>query len=227
MLSVNPLLFSSLNYDAKKDFEPVALLARAPLFLASHPSLPVKSLKEFVDYAKANPGKINYGSSGVGSTHHLSMEALKAALKLDMPHIPFRGTGQSVPALLGGHVQVLFSAYPSLAGAAQEKKIYLLATNGSQRSPQAPDAPPIADAIPGFDFAVMVGILARAGTPKEIVDKVAAEAIAVVKMSDVAKQYAAAGIEQSPAGPAEFKQALAAEMDRVARVVQASGISIK
>lgn len=110
MLSVNPLLFKSLNYDAKKDFEPVALLARAPLFLAAHPSLPVGSLKEFVAYVKSRPGQINYGSSGLGSTHHLSMEAMLSALKLEMLHVPYRGTGQSVPALLGGHVQVLFSA---------------------------------------------------------------------------------------------------------------------
>lgn len=87
MLSVNPLLFKDLNYDPKKDFAPVALLARAPLFLASHPSLPAKDFKSFIEYVKANPGKINYGSSGVGSTHHLSMEALKAALNLDMAHV--------------------------------------------------------------------------------------------------------------------------------------------
>lgn len=227
MLSINPLLYSALAYDAKKDFEPVALLARAPLFLASHPSIPVKSLKEFVEYVKDNPGKINYGSSGVGSSHHLSMEAMKAALKLDMRHVPFRGTGQSVPALLGGHVQVLFSAYPSIGGAAEEKKITILATNGAERSPQAPYAPPIAEVIPDFNFAVMVGILAKAGTPKQIIDKVAAEAVRVVKLPEATKQYAAAGIEQSAAGPAEFKQAISAEMDRVAKVVQTSGISIK
>jgi tripartite-type tricarboxylate transporter receptor subunit TctC len=152
---------------------------------------------------------------------------MKAALKLDMPHVPFRGTGQSVPALLGGHVQVLFSAYPSIGGAAEDKKITILATNGAERSPQAPDAPPIAETIPGFDFAVIVGILAKAGTPNEIIDKVAAAATAAVKLPEVAKQYAAAGIEQSPAGPTEFKRAISAEMDRVAKVVQTSGISIK
>lgn len=226
VLTVNPLLFKT-NYDAKTDFEPVALLARAPLFLASHPSLPVRSLKELIDYVRANPGKVNYGSSGVGSTHHLSMEAMKAALKLEMTHVPFRGTGQSVPALLGGHVQVLFSAYPSLVGAVAEKKINLIATNGAQRSPQAPDVPAIADVIPGFDFSVMVGILARRGTPAAIIEKVATESVAVAGSPDVAKQYAAVGIEQSAAGAAEFRRLLQEEMDRVNSVVQTAGIKLE
>jgi tripartite-type tricarboxylate transporter receptor subunit TctC len=226
MLTVNPVLFKT-NYDAKTDFEPVALLARAPLFLAAHPNLPVRSLKEFIDYVRANPGKVNYGSSGVGSTHHLSMEAMKAALKLQMTHVPFRGTGQSVPALLGGHVQVLFSAYPSLVGHVEEKKIMLLATNGAQPSPQAPGVPPVADVIPGFDFAVMVGILARSGTPRAIIDKIAREAVAVAQSPEVAKQYAAVGIEQSAAGAAEFRKALLEETDRVTTVVETAGIKLE
>jgi len=227
MLSVNPLLFKDLNYDPKKDFVPVALVARAPLFLASHPSLPATDLKGFIDYVKANPAKVNYGSSGVGSTHHLSMEAMKAALNLDMAHVPYRGTGQSVPALLGGHVQVLFSAYPSLAGAAESKKVNLLATNGAKRSPQAPNVPPIAEVIPGFDFSVMVGILARAGTPPAIVEKISSEAVAAVKMDDVAKQYAAVGIEQDGAGSADFATEIAKEIERVANVVRSANIKIQ
>jgi tripartite-type tricarboxylate transporter receptor subunit TctC len=227
MLSVNPLLFKSLVYDAKKDFEPVALLARAPLFLASHPSLPAKTLKEFVDYIKTHPNQVDYGSSGVGSTHHLSMEAMKATLKLEMTHVPYRGTGQSVPALLGGHVKVLFSAYPSLAGAMQDNRVTLLATNGAQRSAQAPNVPPIADMIPGFDFSVMVGILARAGTPSAVVEKIATESAAIVKMPEVAKQYSAAGIEQSFAGPAEFRREIASEMERVGKVVRDAQIKIE
>jgi tripartite-type tricarboxylate transporter receptor subunit TctC len=224
MLSINPLVFSQAKYDPKKDFEPIALIARSPLFLASHPSLPVASLREFVDYVKAHPGQVYYGSSGIGSTHHLSMEALKSALKLDMTHVPYRGTGQSVPALLGGQVQVLFSAYPSLAGFVDAKKINVLATNGLQRSPQAPDIPAIAELVPGFNFAVIVGILARSGTPKSIIDKVAAEASEVAKMPALATQYDASGIEQASAGPKEFGEEISKEIDRVATVIQVIGI---
>jgi tripartite-type tricarboxylate transporter receptor subunit TctC len=129
MLSVNPLFFKQLGYSPHNDFVPVALLARAPLFLAVNSDVPVATLREFIEYVEARPGEINYGSSGVGSTHHLTMEAMKAALHLNMTHIPYRGTGQSVPALLGGHVQVLFSAYPSLKGAVESGRVRLLATN--------------------------------------------------------------------------------------------------
>ena len=127
LISTNPALFKQLTYNPK-DIVPVALLGSTPLFLAAHPDLPVSTFREFVDYVSAHPGQINYGSSGVGSAHHLSMEGVKAALNLQMTHVPYRGTGQSVPALLGGHVQVLFSAYPSLAGAVESKKVKLLAT---------------------------------------------------------------------------------------------------
>jgi tripartite-type tricarboxylate transporter receptor subunit TctC len=199
-------------------------LAQAPLFLAVHPKLPVSTMKEFIDYARANPGKINYGSSGLGSTHHLSMEAIKASLKLDMSHVPFRGTGQSVPALLGGHVDVLFSAYPSLAGAVEGKQVKLLATNGAKRSPQAPDIPAVAEFIPGFDFAPVIGVFARTGTPKAIIDKIAAEAIAVTKMPEIVQQLAKVGVEPAGAGPEAYAKGLKEESDRVAATVKAAGI---
>jgi tripartite-type tricarboxylate transporter receptor subunit TctC len=227
MLSVNPLLFKQVAYDARKDFVAVAMLARAPLFLATHIDLPVTSLKEFVDYVRARPGQIDYGSSGLGSTHHLSMEAMKSALKLEMTHVPYRGSGQSVPALLGGHVKVLFSAYPSLSGGVQGKLVRLIATNGATRSAQAPDVPPVADVIPGFDFSVMVGILARDGTPAAIVEKVASEAVAVVAMPEVQRLYEGNGIEPVTAGPQRFREEITAEMERVARVVAAAGIKIE
>ena len=227
MLSINPLLFKQVTYDAKKDFVAVAMLARAPLFLAVHNDLPVTNLQEFVAYVRSKPGQLDYGSSGVGSTHHLTMEAMKSALKLEMTHVPYRGSGQSVPALLGGHVRTLFSAYPSLSGGVQGKLIRLIATNGATRSPQAPDVPPIADLIPGFDFSVMVGILAREGTPAAIVEKVANEAMAVVRMPEVARLYEGNGIEPTTAGPQRFQQEITAEMDRVAKVIAAAGIKLE
>ncbi|MBX9827777.1 MAG: tripartite tricarboxylate transporter substrate binding protein [Xanthobacteraceae bacterium] len=225
-VTINPALFKSLSYTAR-DVPGVALLGRAPLFLVAHADVPANSLKEFVAYVKANPGKVNYGSSGVGSAHHLSMEAMKAALGLDMTHVPYRGTGQSVPALLGGHVPVIFSAYPSLAAAIADKRVKLLATNGAQPSPQAPDVPPLASVIPGFDLATMVGIFARAGTPSAITDKIAAEAIAVVKMPETQKQLAAAGIEPAGEGTAAFRKYLAAEADYVGKLIATAGIKVE
>ena len=223
IFSINPVLYRKIPY-APADLIPVVLLARAPLFLAVHPSVPVKTMDEFIAYVHANPGKLNYGSSGVGSTHHLSMEALKAALKLDITHVPFKGTGESVPALLGGHVEAAFSAYPSLSGAIATHRVTLLATNAAQRSPQAPDLPPIADYVPGFDFAPIIGIVARAGTPQAVVDKVAAEAIATVQEPDVIRALAVVGVEAVGLGPAAYAKALKDETARAADVVRIAGI---
>jgi tripartite-type tricarboxylate transporter receptor subunit TctC len=224
IVSINPRLYAKLTYQPDRDFVPVALLARAPLFLSIHPKVPAATLKEFIAYAKARPGQLMYGSSGVGSTHHLSMEAVKAALKLEMTHVPFKGTGQSVPALLGGHVDLLFSAYPSLSGAVEGNRVKLIATNGAQRSPQAPDVPALAEVIPGFDFAPIVGILAPAGTPSPIVQKIAAEATAVVREPEIARKLMAVGIEAAAGSPEEYTQALKSEVERVAQVVEAAGL---
>jgi tripartite-type tricarboxylate transporter receptor subunit TctC len=223
IVSTNPAIFKKLTYNPK-DIVPLALLGQTPLFLASNVSLPVKTLQEFVAYAKAHPGEINYGSSGVGSIHQISMEAMKSALHLNMTHIPYRGTGQSVPALIGGQVQVLFSAYPSLAGAVDTNKVVLLANNGKGRWFQAPDIPPISDVIPGYDLATIVGLYGRPGLPQAVIDKITAEAIAAANSPGAEKQLRGAGIEPAGADGATLAKALDRETERVAEVVKAAGI---
>jgi tripartite-type tricarboxylate transporter receptor subunit TctC len=224
MFSINPLLYAKLNYDAKNDFVPVALLARAPLFLAAHPKVPVTTMTEFIAYAKARPGQLNYGSSGIGSTHHLTMEAIKSALGLELNHVPYKGTGQSVPALIGGQVEVLFSAYPSLAGYVKDGRVKLLATNGAQRSKQAPEVMAIAELIPDFDFAPIIGILAPKGTPTAVVHKIGADAVATVKQPETVQALAVTGVEAVGGGPDEYAGAIARENERVAKAVQAARI---
>ena len=224
MLSINPLLYKDLTYNRDKDFQPVAMVARAPLFLAVHPKVPVSTLKEFIAHAKANPGKLNYGSSGIGSSHHLTMEAMKAALGIDLTHIPYKGSGQSVPALIGGQVEVLVSAYPSLAQFLKDNRVKLIATNASQRSPQAPDVPAIADVIPGFDFAVLVGVFARTGTPPAAIEKIASELNTVLKQPDVLQRFTASGIEAAWGGPQDYARAIKGENERVEKAVKAAGI---
>jgi len=224
MFSINPRIYSKLTYDAARDFVPVALVARAPLYLAVHPNVPAGTLPEFLDYARARPGKVNYGSSGIGSTHHLTMEALKHDLKLDLVHVPFKGTGQSVPALIGGQVEVLWSAYPSLAGFVKDGRVKLLASNGGQRSAQAPNVPTIAEMIPGFDFAPIVGVLAPAGTPRPIIERVAAEVVAIAKAPDAQAAMAAAGIDPVGGGPEDYARAIASENERMAKAIDAAGL---
>ncbi len=226
IMSINPQLYPKLPYNPK-DVAPIAALATAPLFLAVHPSMPVSNMKELIAHVKANPGKYNIGSSGVGSIHHISLEALKTGLGLQISHIPYKGTGEAVPALLGGHVQMLFSAYPSLAGAAGTKRITLLGTNGLTRSSQAPELPAISEFIPGFSYAPFVGIYARVGTPPAVIEKISAEAMAIVKEPEIIKQLAKVGVEPIGGGAAEFRKLLDGEIERVAKVVKAANIKVE
>ena len=227
LLSVSPLFVSQLTYNPRKDFVPIAALARTPLFLAVSADTPIKTLREFIDYVKARPGQVNYGSAGVGSTHHLTMEAVKSALHLDITHIPYRGTSQAVPALLGGHVQVLWASYPNLKAGVEGGLIRLLANNGLGRSPLLPDLPPLADVIPGFDLVSAIGVYARAGTPEPIVRKIASEAIAVMKQPEMKPSLAALGMEPVGEGPEGFAKAIASEVESITKVVENAGIKPK
>jgi tripartite-type tricarboxylate transporter receptor subunit TctC len=226
IISINPVLFANLSYEPN-DILPIAMLARAPLFLAVHPKVPAATMSEFIAYARARPGQLNYGSSGVGSTHHLSMEAMNASLKLTMTHVPFKGTGESVPALLGGHIELLFSAYPSLSGAADANQIRLLATNGAERSAQLPNLPSLSEFVPGFDFAPVIGIFGRSGITLAVVQKIAAEALAAVKEPDLIRQLMVVGVEPAGTGPGDFAAVLQRESRRVAETLRAAGITAK
>jgi len=223
ILSISPLLYSRLPYNPK-DVMPVSMVARAPLFLAINPNVPAKSLKELIDYAKANPGKLNYGSIGIGSFHHLSMEAFNGAFGLKMNHIPYKGSSETIGAILGGHIDILFAAYAGLRPAAETKKVVVLASNGPKRSPQAPDVPAIAELSPGFDLAVIQGLTTRIGTPKAAVDKIAAEMAGIVKEPEILAQFATAGIEPAAAGPDEYRAAIEAEKARMAKIAEKAGL---
>ena len=149
---------------------------------------------------------------------------MKTSLGLDMVHVPFKGTGQSVPALVGGQVEMLFSAYPSLVGFVKDGRVKLIATNAAQRSSLAPDLPAISELVPGFDFAPIVGVLAPAGTPAGIIQKVATEVVAVTKMPDAIQQMATAGIDPVGAGSDDYAKAIASENARMATAIKAAGM---
>src|SRR5206468_9511550 len=158
--AIIPFLFAKLPYDADRDLIPVSLTARAPLFLAVHPSVKANSFRELIALIKAAPGTYSYGSSGIGSTHHLCMEYLKASLDLDMTHVPYKGTGQSVLAVVGGQVPMVLSGYPTLAAHAKEGRVKLPAINSPNRSELPPDEPASPDAIPGLELAPTFASLA-------------------------------------------------------------------
>jgi len=222
--SVNPKLYSNLSYDLKRDFVEVSLAARAPLYLAVHPRVKANSLKELIAYIKANPNTLTYGSSGIGSTHHLSMEAFKTALGLEITHVPYKGSGQSVPALVGGQVDMLFAALPSLSGFVKTGQVKLIANNAAHRSAQEPNTPTISEVIKGYDFSPTIGVFAAKGTPQSAVDKISSEIATIAKNPDMAQLFATAGIEPVGSTPQEFEKAIAEEIDKIGKAVIAAGI---
>jgi len=225
--AIIPFLFTKLPYDADRDLIPVSLTARAPLFLAVHPSVKADSFQELIALIKASPGKYSYGSSGIGSTHHLCMAYLAASLNLDMVHVPYKGTGQSVPALVGGQVPMVLSGYPTLAAHAKDGRVKLLAINSLKRSELAPDVPAIAETIPGFDFAPTFGLFAPGGTPREIIVKAGADVAQVVKLPDVVGRMKNLGIDPIGAAGAEWAVMLKADAERYSKAVKASGAKVE
>jgi tripartite-type tricarboxylate transporter receptor subunit TctC len=220
MFSINPSIYRNINYDYKRDFLPVALAARAPLFLAVNPALGVNNLKELIALAKVKPGLLTYGSSGIGSTHHLCMEEFKSVLGLDITHIPFKGTGQSVPALIGNQVDMLFSALPSLTGFVANNQAKLIATNSLKRSPQAPELPAISEVIPGFDFSTIIGVLAASGTPQNMIDFMSNEVALASKNQILIQALNTGGIESVGLNAAEYGKAIQQENDRLGKVLK-------
>lgn len=224
MLSITPLVNKSAPYQVGRDILPVSLIARSPLYVVAHPKTGVSNFAEFVALVKSKPDEFTYGSSGIGSTHHLTMEALKAALDLKIRHIPFRGSGQSTPALVGGQVDFSVAALPSMLGFVKANQVRLLASNAPRRSPQAPDVPAIAETVPGFDFSVVIGVMSAAGTPQPAIDRIAREIAEVVKDPELVKTFETAVIEPVGAGPAEYGRVIAGENERMARAAKVADL---
>ena len=224
MLTINPLMNKKLSYNPIKDFAPVSLVASSPLFLAVNSAVKAHTFDEFIALAKATPGALNYGSSGIGSTHHLTTEAMNAGLGIAMTHVPYRGSANSVPALIGGQVDMVFSAYPSMAGFVKSGQVRLLATNSAKRSTLAPDVPAISERLPGFDFAVIVAVLAPTGTPPAIVQRISTEIAKIAKRQDVIDHMQVAGIEMVGSTPVQLAAALDAERSRMANAAKQANL---
>jgi len=224
--AIMPFLFAKRPYDSDRDLIPVSLTARAPLFLDVHPSVKANSFRELIALIRAAPGKYSYGSSGIGSTHHLCMEYLKASLDLDMTHVPYKGTGQSVPAVVGGQVPMVLSGYPTLAAHAKDGRVRLLAINSLKRSELAPDVPAIAETIPGFDFAPTFGLFTPNGTPREVVAKIGADVAQVVKLPDIVERMRNLGIEPIGVSGDEWAKLLKSDAERYSKAVKISGAKV-
>jgi tripartite-type tricarboxylate transporter receptor subunit TctC len=225
MFSVNLYTYKQLPYDPQKDFTFITMAARAPLFLAVNPSLKVNTFEEFLTLVKAAPGKYSYGSSGIGSVHHLTTEMMKAGLGLDMVHVPYKGTGQSVPALVSGDVAAVFSAMPSLAGFVKDGRLKLIAVNTEKRSALAPQIPTVAEfGLPGFEYSPHIGFSGPAGMPPALVHKIAKDVADVVKSPAMAEKMTTLGIDAVGSTPEVYAAQHAADRERYGRAVKTAGI---
>ena len=225
IFSVNPLIQANLPYKTD-DFKPAGLLAISPLFLAAHPKVGVKTFPQLVAFARANPGILNYGSSGVGSAHHIAMVAIMQALKLNATHVPFKGSGESLPALLGGHIDILFTAYTALAQPAAEKQINILATASGARSALDPNLPSIGETIPDYNYGVIIGLFAHAQTPQAVLDRVAAEVTTASKLADLTERLKTIGVEAKGTDGKEHLAALQQERQHYEPLLQAVGLTV-
>ncbi len=224
-IAINPAIYSKLPYDSVRDYTPISMVATSPLFIVVHESVPVKTFPELVALARSKPGSLTYGSSGTGSIHHMTMEAMKTALHLDIVHIPYKGSGQSVPALIGGQVSMSVAALPSLTAQIKAGRVRLLAINTSSRSPQAPDVPTIAEmGAPGFDYPSKIGLLGPAGVPHAIVQKLHAAIVKAVNHPDTLKRFAGLGVDAVGGTPEAYAADNVADIERYARLAKAAGV---
>jgi tripartite-type tricarboxylate transporter receptor subunit TctC len=226
LFTTNVSLFNKLNWDPLKDFAPLSLLARTPVILVINPSvLNVNSVKELIAYAKANPGKLNYASGGVGATPHLAGEFFKALTGVNMTHIPYKGTAPAMTELVGGQVHLSFSSPLTALPHIKSGKLRALATTGAQRSALMPELPTIAEAgVPGYEVVSWFGMLAPAATPRPILAKLHAEIVKSLQMPDVRERCAAVGLEIVGSTPAELTAFVKEDLAKWAKVFRDANI---
>ena len=217
----NAVLEKNGAYDPLRDFTPITNIASAPFLLVVRSSLPVSSVRELIAYAKANPGKLNYASSGIGSTAHLTGELLKRAAGIEMTHIVYRGAGPALADVLAGQVDLMFASIVSSLHHAKSGKLKALAVTSARRSSVVPEYPTVAEAgVPGFEMTGYFGLLAPAHTPAAIVDTVHAAVQRVIKRADFAERVAADGAEPDGCTPAELQALLERDMKKLAELMQ-------
>ena len=223
---INAFLYSKLPFDLEKDFQPVSLLATLPNLLIVNPKLPAKTVPELVAHLKANPGKVTFGSSGIGTSSHLSAVMFQAATDTSMTHVPFRSTNEVINSMIGGHIDLAIDSMTTAWPQAKEGTVRPLAVTTPKRSETAPDLPTIGETLNGFQATAWQGVFAPAGTPRPIVDKLAGEVKRILETPDVAAQLKQLGAEPAPSSPDQFAEFLKSERVLWQGVVKASGAKI-
>jgi tripartite-type tricarboxylate transporter receptor subunit TctC len=224
--AINAALYAKLAYDLDRDFAPVSLLVRFPNLLFVNPKIPATSVTGLVDYLRANPGKVNYGSSGIGTSSHLSVVMFALATGTEMTHIPFRSTSEVVNSMIGGHIHMGIDSMTTTIAHAQSGAVRALAVSTPQRNPSMPDLPTIGETLPGYEATAWQGMFAPAGTPRPIVDRLAAETKRILEMPEIASSLTAVGAEPAPMPPDAFAAFARTERAKWKEVVKVSGARV-
>jgi tripartite-type tricarboxylate transporter receptor subunit TctC len=224
---INPSLYKNMPFNPQKDLAPITNVLRVPLVLAVNPSLPAKNLKELLEYIKKQGGKFQYASAGSGTPQHLTAELFKTVAKLDMIHVPYKGSAPAITDALGGHVPMIFDSTVAIVPHLKAGKLRPIAISSAKRSPLLPDVPTFAEAgLPGVESYAWYGFFGRAGTPKDLIAKLNAEAVKVMKGPDFKNVYAETGSEYVGDTPENFAKFIAAEAIKWAKVVKDSGATV-
>ncbi len=226
-LVLNPLLYPKLPYSPEKDIAPVGLIGFSPVVIVVNPQLPAKSVRELVDYARANPGKLNFGSSGIGGVVHISTEWFMSLTGTRMTHVPYKGGASALPDLMAGQLQVLFN--PPITAIPQVKagKLRALAVSSARRLSAMPDVPTVAElGYPGYDAATWFSVLARRGSPQPILDRLTAELKKIVETPALREQFAAQAIEFQWGDPTEVAALVRKDLQRWGDVIRKGGIKV-
>ena len=222
---VAPSVYTKLDYDPVKDFAPVSLMAVSPYLLVVAPSVPAKTLQELIALAKKQPGRLNYASAGVGSTTHLAMEMLKSVSGTFMLHIPYNGNGPAGTAVIGAQVDALFGSLPALLPHAKSGRARALAVGTPKRSPSLPDVPTVAESgYPGFDASLWLAVMAPAGTPQPILERLNKEIVALIGTADTREALDKAGAEPLTSTPAELAAMIRDGVPKYAKIVKTAGV---
>jgi tripartite-type tricarboxylate transporter receptor subunit TctC len=226
-ITISPSLYKKLNYDPVKDFDPIALVAQVPNLILVRPSLPVKNLAEFVEYAKARPGKLNFGGSGIGSSTHLATILFMSLAKINLVNVTYKGSSQALIGLMGGEVDLVLIGPPSAMPHIQSGKLRALAVLSTERLPSLPNVPTIKEAgIENSEVTTWYGLLAPARTPREIITRLNAEWSKVAAMPDTRQKLQNAGFETMTISPEQFAELIKAEIPRWAKVIKEANVSV-
>ena len=224
-LAIGPSLYQSVGYDPRKDFAPIGLIGNAPNSLVVHPSFPAKTVAELIAYAKANPGKVNFGSAGAGTASHITGEYFARAAGITLVHIPYKGTGPALTDLLGGHIPMAFAPIPASHPNVTAGKLRALAVTSITRSGLLPDVPTMIEAgLPGFDASLYYGLAAPSGTPRPIIDKLNKVLREALASAEVKKQLGNDGTEITPGTPEDYADFIDKDEKKWAQLVKTSGV---